>query len=162
MLQKKFPFPILLQLAFGLILISFSHLAISSEKTATITLDGKEYPYSVVQAGDNYNFKFNTKIPDDEIRLRIGRELLLNIFDDNSISKTHSAFYIKERARCYVYDSNWYTYSLCFLPNEFSNKKSERLWGFMTQIPNWKWLLTRFFLPALFIFGFVFYTFRNK
>ncbi len=83
-------------------------------------------------------------------------------YKDSSINKTYSEHYIRERARCYVFDSSWHTYSLCFLPNDFSVKHKGRFWGFATQMPNWKWLVTRFFLPLGMIYGLVFYFSRRK
>ncbi|MGR8999476.1 MAG: hypothetical protein ACU88J_10565 [Gammaproteobacteria bacterium] len=122
----------------------------------------ENYPYSVIQAGDNYNFKFENNIPKESIKLKVGYEVLKSIYKDNSINKTYSESYIKERARCYVFDSSLHTYTLCFLPNEFSNKGNNRLWGFVTQMPNWKWIFTRLFLPVLLAFGLLFYILRDK
>lgn len=83
--------------------------------------------------------------------------MLQSVYKDSSINKTHSEAYIRERARCYVFDSNFYTYTLCFLPNDFSKGNEDRFWGFVTQMPNWKWLITRFLLPALLSFTLLFY-----
>jgi len=44
---------------------------------------------------------------------------------------------------------------------DFNKNKKDRLWGFVTQMPNWKWLITRFFLPALLAFGLFFYLGRR-
>ena len=122
----------------------------------------QRYQYSVVQAGDNFNFKFEDNIPQESVKLKAGYKILSAIYTDNSINKTYSEHYIKERARCYVFDSSLHTYSLCFLPNEFSSKSDHRLWGFVTQVPNWKWLVSRFFLPVLFAYGLFFYFTRKK
>ncbi len=145
--------------------------AITAIYSSTISADNSEfeisigeenYQYSVIQAGDNYNFKFKKNITNKSTKLKVGYQVLTSIYKDNSINKTYSEGYIKERARCYVFDSDFHTYTLCFLPNEFSNKSNDRLWGFVTQVPNWKWLLTRFFLPALLVFCLFFYISKHK
>ena len=122
----------------------------------------EHYQYSVIQAGDNYNFKFDKSPADNSSKLKAGYHVLQSVYKDDSIYKTHSESYIRERARCYVFDSSFHTYSLCFLPNDFSLKDKGRFWGFVTQMPNWKWLVTRFFLPLLLIYALVFYTARRK
>ncbi|MDD1632690.1 MAG: hypothetical protein LUP91_10865, partial [Methylococcaceae bacterium] len=76
---------------------------------------------------------------------------------DPSIESNYSQHYIKERARCFVFDSTFYTYTVCFLPNEFSQINRDRFWGFVTQIPNWRWLVTRNLLPAALAFGLIYF-----
>lgn len=125
-------------------------------------MDQESYHYSVVQTGDNYNFKFEKNLKGDTVRLKAGSHVLQSIYKDTSINKTHSESYIRERARCYVFDSNFHTYSLCFLPNEFSKNKQDRLRGFVTQVPNWKWQFTRVFLPVSLIFVIVFFATSRK
>lgn len=151
---------------FHLVLIvigSVYYSAISANTTVFEFVSAEEsYPYSVVKTGENYNFKFNKKPVDDMTKLKAGRHVLLSIYEDASINKTHSASYIRERARCHVFDSHFYTYSLCFLPNEFNQKQEDHLWGFVTQMPNWKWLATRFFIPALLAFALFFYISRRQ
>jgi len=120
----------------------------------------QSYQYSIVQAGDNYNFKFDTAPVDNVTKLKA--HVLQSVYKDSSIYKTYSESYIRERARCYVFDSSLHTYSLCFLPNDFSLKNKGRFWGFVTQMPNWKWLVTRFFLPLALVYGLVFYVTRRK
>ena len=122
----------------------------------------ESYQYSVIQAGDNYNFKFHRSPVDNATKLRAGYHVLQSVYQDSSINKTHSENYIRERARCFVFDSRFHTYSLCFLPNDFSLKDKGRFWGFVTQVPNWKWLLTRFFFPVLLIYGLVFYIAKRQ
>ena len=90
------------------------------------------YQYTVVQAGDNYNFKFNTAPMDNTTKLKAGYHVLQSVYKDSSINKTYSEHYIRERARCYVFDSTMHAYSLCFLPNDFNQKKKDRFWGFVT------------------------------
>jgi hypothetical protein len=124
--------------------------------------DNENFQYSVVQSGDNYNFKFVKNLEGDSTRLKAGYHILQSIYEDTSINKTHSESYIRERAWCYVFDSNFHTYSLCFLPNEFSKKKQDRLRGFVTQVPNWKWQFTCVFLPVSLVFAFVFFATRRR
>ena len=45
----------------------------------------------------------------------------------------------------------------CFLANEFSQNNHECFWGLVTQIANWRWLLTRNLLPAVLAFGLFFF-----
>ncbi|NOQ63776.1 MAG: hypothetical protein GQ582_04625 [Methyloprofundus sp.] len=124
----------------------------------TFNDNGHDYQYSVVPTGDNYTFKFLNKFIDDPVvKIKAGRDVLLSVYQDDSIQKRYTEAYIKERARCYVFDSRFYTYSLCLLPNDFDPKSQDRFWGFVTQVPNWKWLLTRFLLPAVFAFALFFY-----
>ncbi len=142
--------------------------AVSAQSTEYTFVDSdnkkspKSYQYSVVQTGDNYNFKFDTSPADNKSKLKAGYHVLQAIYKDASINKTHTESYIRERARCYVFDSSFHTYSLCFLPNDFSLKNKGRFWGFVTQVPNWKWLVTRFFLPVLLVYGLVFYPRKNS
>ena len=120
------------------------------------------FQYTVVQAGDNYNFNFNIVPTDNTTKLKAGYHVLQSVYKDISINKRYSEHYIRERARCYVFDSSMHTYSLCFLPNDFNQNKKDRFRGFVTQMPNWKWLLTRFFLPVLLVYGLVFYISRRR
>lgn len=131
---------------------------ISAKTTEYIFKDsGQSYPYSVLPTGENFTFKF-TKNPEDKVtQLKAGRYVLLSIYQDSSINESYTDSYIKERARCFVFDSRFYTYSLCFLPNDFDIKNKDRFWGYTSQVPNWKWLLTRFLLPALCAFALFFY-----
>lgn len=130
--------------------------------SATVRLaQGSELPYAVARTGDNYTFKFDQSPGDDATaKLAAGIQVLRDVYQDESIHDRYSESYIRERARCYLFDSRFYSYTLCFLPNEFTRDKTDRLRGFVTQMPNWKWLLTRFFLPAGLLFGLLFY-FKN-
>ncbi len=124
--------------------------------------DKESYQYSVIQAGDNYNFKFKKNLVDEAIKLKAGHHVLQSVYKDSSINKKHTDAYIKERARCYVFDSSLHTYTLCFLPNEFSHNKKDQLRGFVTQLPNWKWLATRFLLPFVLIYALIFYFTKKR
>ena len=140
--------------------------AITANESEFIFVNSKEsYQYSVVQTGENYTFKFNNnpaKNGNNTVKLKAGYHVLQSVYKDSSIYKTYSEAYIRERARCYVFDSNFYTYSLCFLPNDFSNKDKDRFWGFTTQVPNWKWLVTRILFPVLLAFALFFYLTKRK
>lgn len=118
---------------------------------------GEVYRYSVTETGENYTFTFDNNPGEMSEKLKAGYYVLQSVYDDPSIKTKYSQAYIKERARCFVFDSTFYTYTACFLPNEFSPKNRDRFWGFVTQIPNWKWLVTRNLLPAALAFGLVFY-----
>lgn len=139
---------------------------ISANETEFNFVNAQEnYPYSVIQTGENYTFKFNknpARNGNNTIKLKAGYHVLQSTYKDSSINKTYSEAYIRERARCYVFDSNFHTYSLCFLPNDFSQKDKERFWGFTTQVPNWKWLVTRILLPVLLAFALFFYVTKRK
>ncbi|WP_031435274.1 hypothetical protein [Methylomarinum vadi] len=122
----------------------------------------ESYRYTVAETGENYTFKFDRSPGDIPAKLLAGYQVLRQIYRDDSIHRRYSEHYIKERARCYVFDSHFYTYSLCFLPNDFNRSESERFWGFATRIPNWLWLLTRILLPVLTGFGLLFYFTKAK
>ncbi|MCD2449621.1 hypothetical protein GO003_004370 [Methylicorpusculum oleiharenae] len=118
---------------------------------------GEVYRYSVLQTGENYTFAFDNNPGEISEKLKAGYHVLQSVFDDSSIETKHSQAYTKERAKCFVFDSSFYTYTACFLPNEFSTTNRERFWGYVSQIPNWKWLVTRNLLPAVLAFGLFFY-----
>ncbi len=125
-------------------------------------LNGKRFQYTVLKTGENFTFKFDEMPGNNEAKLKAGYHVLQSVYQDSSINKTHTESYIKERARCYVFDSYFHTYTLCLLPNDFSKKDKNRFWGYVTQLPNWAWLLTRFFLPVAMAFGLVFYLTKKK
>ena len=118
---------------------------------------GGTYRYSVSKTGENYTFTFDKNPGEMCEKLKAGYHVLQSVYDDPTIETKYSQGYIKERARCFVFDSTFYTYTACFLPNEFSPNNRDRFWGFVTQIPNWKWLVTRNLLPAVLAFGLFFY-----
>ena len=118
---------------------------------------GEIYHYFVSKTGENYTFKFDKNPGEMSEKLKAGYHVLQSIYDDPTIEINHSQHYIKERARCFIFDSTFYTYTVCFLPNEFSRDNRDRFWGFVTQIPNWKWLATRNLLPAVLAFGLIFF-----
>ena len=141
----------------GIFTAAYSPVISAIENGYTVKSGGKSYQYSVTKTGDNFTFKFATSPEDPVTKLIAGRHVLLSIYKDSSIQKTYTEDYLRERARCFVFDSHFYTYTLCFLPNDFDIKNNDRFWGFVTQVPNWKWLVSRVLVPVLFAFGVFFY-----
>lgn len=140
------------------------HCLIAAAASRNYVYQTKEeiYTYSVTPTGENYTFRFERSPGDIADKLAAGYQVLRQIYRDESIAGRYSEHYIRERARCYVFDSRFYTYSLCFLPNDFNRSESERFWGFTTQMPNWKWLATRIMLPVLLAFALLFYRSGSK
>lgn len=137
-------------------------LAEASGQRYDYQLGSKTYHFKVRESGINQNFEFLDYSPNEEMdKLSAGLHVMKMIYQDPSIDSQYSHRYIKERARCFVYDSLFYTYTLCFLPNEFSSKNSNRFWGFTTKVPNWLWLITRIAMPAALFFAAFFY-FSNR
>ncbi len=146
-------------LLYIMLVLSMTYGVTLHAKGTEFTFTGADvnYHYTVVQTGENYTFKFAQPVNDSVVKLQAGYHVLQSVYQDSSIYKQYTEAYIRERARCYVFDSRFYTYSLCFLPNDFNIKYKDRFWGFTTQVPNWKWLATRFLLPTLFAFALFFY-----
>ncbi len=115
--------------------------------------------YIVKETGVNRSFVFEQNFDDPEKRKQAGLHVLRTVYDDFTIEPDFSKAYVKERAKCYALDSRFYTYTLCFLPNEFTKQKAV-LRGFVTQVPNWFWQFTHILLPALAILGLVFWRFK--
>ncbi len=124
--------------------------------------DGLNYPYSVKQTGDNYTFEFQDNPGKEGRKLQAAVHVLQSVFDDTSINPTYSETFMKESAQCFMFDATFYSYRACFLPNDYSPGNRNRFWGFVTQLPNALWLVTRNLLPALLGFGFLFYLFRVR
>ncbi|NOQ13091.1 MAG: hypothetical protein GQ583_01245 [Methyloprofundus sp.] len=145
-------------------ILGIAYCSVISAKNTTYTfIDSQEnYQYSVRQTGENFTFKF-AKNPQDRLtKVKAGRHVLLSVYKDDSINKNYTESYTRERARCFVFDSDFYTYSLCFLPNDFDTKNKDRFWGFVTQMPNWKWLVTRFLFPVFLAFALFLYAGRRQ
>jgi hypothetical protein len=136
---------------------NYCHEARAAKDEYVYEQQGEVYRYSVLQTGENYSFSFDKNPGEISEKLKAGYHVLQSVYDDSSIETKHSQAYTKERAKCFVFDSSFYTYTACFLPNEFSTNNRERFWGYVTQIPNWKWLVTRNLLPAVLAFGLYFY-----
>lgn len=148
---------------FALMLFVLSSTVVFAEDTTfEVKINEESFLYTVSQTGDNYTFKFN-KIPDGDLaKLDAGYDVLQSVYEDSSIHKNHTESYRRERAQCYMFDSHFYTYTLCFFPNEFSKNKTARFWGFVTQLPNWLWLVTRVLLPVLLLFVLIYYVTQEK
>ena len=110
--------------------------------------EGKSYPYRVLPTGDNYHFEFDEKPQSMDDRQSALEHVLDSIYNDSSINFKDRKNYMRERAKCSFFGSTYYDYTLCVLPNEFSTKKSAKLRGFVTQLPNLLWFLTRLVLPG--------------
>ena len=124
--------------------------------------DGESYAYTVKQTGDNYTFEFEKNPGKEGKKLKAAVHVLRSVYDDDSINPTYSETFMKENAQCFVFDANFYSYRSCFLPNDYSPGNRDRFWGFVTQLPNAMWLLTRNLLPALLGIGVFFYLLRKK
>ncbi|MFM8332766.1 MAG: hypothetical protein ACKN9T_13860 [Candidatus Methylumidiphilus sp.] len=118
--------------------------------------DGQNYPYSVKQTGENYTFEFE-KTPGEGKKIPAAVHVLASVYGDDSINPSYSETFMKETALCFVFDGTWYSYRACFLPNDYSPGKRERFWGFVSQLPNAKWLITRNLLPVVLAFGLLFF-----
>lgn len=144
------------------ILLTIAQANAAEGKQYSYRGDDTDYRYSVIQTGENYTFKFDQSLPDNATKLKAGYQVLREVYRDDSIAPRHSQHYLRERARCYVFDSRFHTYTLCFLPNDFNRSESARFWVFVMQVPNWKWLATRILLPVVSAFAMVFYWARRK
>jgi hypothetical protein len=131
--------------------------ACAAENEFVYEHQGEAYRYSVSKAGEDYTFTFDKNPGEMSEKLKAVYHVLQSVYDDPTIETKYSQGYIKERARCFVFDSAFYTYTTCFLPNEFSLNNRDRFWGFVTQVPNWKWLVIWNLLPAVLAFGLFFY-----
>ena len=125
-------------------------------------LEGESFPYSVKQTGENFMFEFSNNPGKVDKRLKATVDVLHSVYGDTSINPTYSETFMKESAQCFVFEANFYTYRSCFLPNDYSPGNRDRFWGFVTQLPNAMWLITRNLLPALLGIGLFFYFFRAK
>jgi hypothetical protein len=121
----------------------------------------KNHTYSVKQSGINYHFTFNNNISDPELKNQAGIHIIETLYNDTSLEPGTAKTYKKERAQCYAIESRFYTYTLCFLPHEFTQRKPV-LQGFITRVPNGIWLLTNVLLPVSLIFVGIFYLFRHN
>ncbi|MFA5920719.1 MAG: hypothetical protein WC856_05455 [Methylococcaceae bacterium] len=71
-------------------------------------------------------------------KLKTGYHVLQSMYGDHGIKTNYSQRYSKERSSGFVFDSTFYTYTVGFLPNEFSQNNRDRFWGFVPQIPTWR------------------------
>ncbi len=119
--------------------------------------DGEDYPYSVKQTGENYTFEFGKNPRVEGRKLKAALHVLQSVYGDSSINPSYSETFMKETALCFVFDGTFYSYRACFLPNDYSPANRDRFWGFVTQLPNALWLITRNLLPALLVFSLFFF-----
>ena len=123
---------------------------------------GKVYRYTVVASGENYNFQFDSAPTSHAGQLEAAVQVLKSIYQDSSINLQDRQPYIRERARCSMFEAGLYNYTFCVFPNDFSPEKKHRFRGFVTQMPNWKWMVAWNLLPALLLFGMIFFIGRKQ
>ena len=124
--------------------------------------EGQDYPYSVKQTGENYTYEFDRNPGLEGNKIKAASHVLQAVYEDTSINPSYSETFMKETALCFVFDGNFHSYRACFLPNDYSPGKRDRFWGFVTQLPNALWLITRNLLPALLVIGLIFFFPRKK
>lgn len=124
--------------------------------------EGKAYPYVADSTGDNYTFEFAINPGREGGRLKAVQHVLRSVYGDGSVDSQYSEVFMKEGAKCYVFEATFYSYRACFLPNDYSPDKKDRFWGFVSRLPNANWFLTRNILPALLVAGGAFLGFRAK
>jgi len=149
------------KLVFALLLFSSmltSNLA-CAENTGKFVYqhEGMSYPYAITQTGDNYTYEFEKSPGVEGKKLKAILQVLLAVYEDGSINPSYSETFMKETALCFVFDGNFYSYRACFLPNDYSPNNRDRFWGFVTKLPNARWLITFNLLPLLLVIGLVFY-----
>jgi hypothetical protein len=108
----------------------------------------RTYEFSVVPTGSNHTFEFSSNPGAVEERLKAVRHVFDAVYGDGSIAPHHNYFFMKEGAKCFVFDASLHEYQACFLPNEYSPENKQRFWGYVTRINNGWWLFTRNILPA--------------
>ena len=135
---------------------------VMAEETHVYETGGKQYTYTLAEAGDNHTFEFKQNPGNGRERFKATMHMLQVVYADGSINPTYSEFFLKEGAKCYVYDGFLYTYRACFLPNDFSPGNEERFWGSLSRVPNGLWLVSRSLVPALALGGLFFYSLRRK
>ena len=120
------------------------------------------YEYTITPTGENFTFEFLENPGVVEARLRAVMDVFSSVYGDVSIPAKHSYFYMKEGAKCFVFDATLYSYQACFLPNEYSPGNQNRFWGYVTRIPNGLWLFTYNILPGVIGLGAaVYFLFRR-
>lgn len=139
------------------------HIPAGANKTEFVyESEGEAYRYSVVQSGDNYNFEFE-KSPENTIeQFKAGIHVIETLYTDTSINLNNRKGYIRERAKCSLFKGSFYDYTLCIFPNDFSSNKQDVFRGYVTQLPNWKWMVTRILTPVLLVFGLIFFLTKTR
>jgi len=130
----------------------------SAENTGKFSYEaqGESYPYSVKQTGDSYTYEFEKNPGLEGNKLKAAVHVLQSVYGDDSINPRYSETFMKETALCFVFDGNFHSYRACFLPNDYSPGNRDRFWGFVTKLPNARWLITFNLLPAVLAFGLIF------
>ena len=109
----------------------------------------KSYPYTVAPAGESFHFEFENRPETEAQRQHAKQHVLQSLFDDPSIDFVNRQNYIRERAECSFFGGTFYDYTFCVLPHEFSPDTKNTFKGFVTQLPNSFWLLSRIVLPVI-------------
>lgn len=136
--------------------------AASASQSYVYENDGVTYPYVTDSTGDNYTFEFEKNPGKEGGRLKAALHVLRSVYGDDSIVPKYSEVFMKEGAKCYVFEARFYSYRACFLPNDYSPEKKDRFWGFVSQLPNAMWFLTRNGIPAVLIVAGVVWWFRKR
>lgn len=122
----------------------------------------KAHVYTVSKTGDNFSFEFERSPGSQNDKLKAAVDVMQTVYEEDSLDPRQHGFFMKETAKCFVFDSTWYTYTACFLPNEYSPGNEERFWGFVYRVPNGMWLITRNLLPALAFLGVSWFFLRSR
>ena len=109
--------------------------------------------FTLKSTGANYTFEFDLNPGGQEARLEAAQHVLHTAYDDSTIETRQSSFFLKEGAKCFVFDARFHTYTACFLPNDYAPGKESRFWGYVTRVPNGWWLVTHNLLPLLALLG---------
>jgi hypothetical protein len=120
------------------------------------------YGYTVNKTGENFSFEFERNPGTQSEKLKAAVNVLASVYEEESLNPRQDGFFMKETAKCFVFDSSWYTYTACFLPNEYSPENKERFWGFVYRVPNGMWLITRNLIPALALLGLSWFFLRSR
>ncbi|NJD07718.1 MAG: hypothetical protein FIA97_14660 [Methylococcaceae bacterium] len=151
------------QIVAGLCLCLLAGSLAAVPTQSTVRYAGKVFEYRITPTGENYTFEFNENPGTVDDRLKVVAQIFDTIYDDSSIPARHHYFFMKEGAKCFVYEANLYTYHACFLPNEYTQAARDRFWGFVTQMPNGWWLVSRNVIPALLVLGTsLYYLFKKQ
>lgn len=141
------------QIASGLLLYFLAGCVGAVPTQSSYRYAGKVFEYSITPTGENYTFEFKENPGTVDDRLKVIGHVFDTIYGDSSIPAKHHYFFMKEGAKCFVYEASLHTYHACILPNEYSPANRDRFWGFVTRIPNGWWLVTRNVIPALLVLG---------
>lgn len=136
--------------------VSFHATPCPAVGAGTYTYHAKQgdYAYSVSKTGENFSFEFDRTPGSQSEKLKAAVNVMASVYDEDALNPRQDGFFMKETAKCFVFDSAWHTYTACFLPNEYSApEKKDRFWGFVYRVPNGMWLITRNLLPALALLG---------